>query len=714
MDIRFTLARAASAASTGVLRYALRRPGENFPGKVGLYLDPRLIANLAGRLRTGSIVVVGTNGKTTVTNMLADAFEIAGMQIACNRTGANLDSGVATALLHVHEADWGVFECDELWLTHIMPQLRPRFAVLLNLFRDQLDRMGEIDHIQESIVQALQASPDTVLIYNCDDPFCQAIANRAQNPAVPFGLDDDLHLPQNEVVDASMCQQCDDVLRYAQRHYGQLGRYECPRCGFSRVEPIYRAHNISLDATGVAFSIAGPSGNCSLHSGLPGTYTVYNLLAVYAAADCCGIPANTVETAAESFIPDNGRLQRYEVDGWRILLNLAKNPTGLNQNLRIVQGDPGPKAVAFFINDKEADGHDISWLWDVDFQELAGNDTVTSFAGGMRRNDVQVRLKYAGIEAPLVDGVEDFLAQARAASPGANCYVIANYTALPQVKAELDALSHLPGKAPGLSAPHTAPSTEPLRRHLTIVHLYPELLNLYGDSGNVAVLASRAQWRGIEVEVARIEHGHGVDFTQADIVFLGGGPDREQRLASDALMELSDGLRDFVEDDGVLLAICGGYQILGHEWLLGGDTVPGLGILDIVTKRAPGGSHNRLVGNIALHSPIAQAPVIGYENHAGRTFLGPECTPFGRVIDRHGFGNNDDDCTDGVRYRNVIGTYLHGPLLSKNPEVADYLIDTALKRQAEREGAPAPTLPCIDDAAETAANTFICKRLGIK
>ncbi|MDO4890638.1 MAG: glutamine amidotransferase, partial [Coriobacteriaceae bacterium] len=106
--------------------------------------------------------------------------------------------------------------------------------------------------------------------------------------------------------------------------------------------------------------------------------------------------------------------------------------------------------------------------------------------------------------------------------------------------------------------------------------------------------------------------------------------------------------------------------------------------------------------------------VIGYENHAGRTFLGPECIPFGRVIDRHGFGNNDDDCTDGVRYRNVIGTYLHGPLLSKNPEVADYLIDTALKRQAEREGAPAPMLPCIDDAAETAANTFICKRLGIK
>ena len=338
---------------------------------------------------------------------------------------------------------------------------------------------------------------------------------------------------------------------------------------------------------------------------------VYNLLAVCAAAACCSLSASAVTAAIDAFAPDNGRLQRYEVDGRHILLNLAKNPTGFNQNLRIILADPAPKAVAFFINDKEADGHDVSWLWDVDFQELSGSGDILAFAGGMRRNDMQVRLKHAGIDAPLVDGAVDFLAQAQAAFPNANYYVIANYTALPSVKAELDALRHFPHRVENPPAGRGFPSTPALHRHLTIIHLYPELLNLYGDGGNMTVLANRARWRGIETDVACIEHGQAIDFSRADIVFLGGGPDREQRLASDALLELSDDLRAYVEDDGVLLAICGGYQILGREWLLGDDTVPGLGIFDITTKRAPGGSHNRLVGNIVLRSPLAHTPVVG-------------------------------------------------------------------------------------------------------
>ena len=246
------------------------------------------------------------------------------------------------------------------------------------------------------------------------------------------------------------------------------------------------------------------------------------------------------------------------------------------------------------------------------------------------------------------------------------------------------------------------------------MHLYPELLNLYGDGGNVAILADRARRRGIAVEIVRVRHGQKVDLDNADIVFLGGRPDREQHLASIDLHAQADSLRAYVEDDGVLLAICGGYQILGREWLLGDEIVPGLGIVDITTRRAEGGSHNRLVGNIALHSTLASMPVVGYENHAGRTYLGAGCQPFGRVVGTHGKGNNDKDKADGILYRNVVGTYLHGPLLAKNPEVADHLIQRALARCAQKKGLPAPTLLSLDDTIEQAANTFMRAHLGLR
>lgn len=729
MSMRFEIARATGALSTWALRDVLHRPAANFPGKIGLYVDPQLIADLRTRIREGSVVVVGTNGKTTVTNLLADAFEAAGKTVACNRTGANLDSGVATALLQAYAADWGVFESDELWLAKVVPQLRPDFVVLLNLFRDQLDRMGEIDHIQAAIAQALEASPETTLVYNADDPFCQAVAEQVGNARTPFGFDEDLGLAQNTIADASMCQRCDSLLEYEWRQYGQLGAFHCPNCGFRRERPVYAAHGATVTEKGASFSLRHAGGNATVNVPFAGTYMLYNALAAYAAAGSCGIAYPHVDRAIGAFEPDNGRLQRYEIDGRRVLLNLAKNPTGFNQNLRIVMGEPGPKAAAFFINDKEADGHDVSWLWDVDFQELARAEDLTVFAGGIRRNDMQVRLKYAGIDADLVDGAEDFLEKAGAIQPDASLFLIANYTALPNVKAELDALQHgvgqraqgrvarfqatLPqGKTLMENGPPCPAHADPPAR-LVIVHLYPELLNLYGDGGNVAILAERARRRGLEAEIVRVAPGQMADLDAADIVFLGGGPDREQHLASIDLLGQADELRAYVEDDGVLLAICGGYQILGHEWLLGDEAVPGLGILDITTKRAEGGSHNRLVGNIALDSPLATMPVIGYENHAGRTFLGDSCEPFGHVANRRAHGNNDTDAADGALYRNVVGTYLHGPLLAKNPEVADWLIARAMALRAAKEGRPAPSLAPLDDSAERAANDFMRAKLGV-
>ena len=724
------VALALGSVSTWALRNVFHRAAENFPGKVALLADPHLIADLRSGITEGTVVVVGTNGKTTVTNLLADALEASGKSVACNRTGANLDSGIASALLHTPSAEWGVFESDELWLAKILPPLQPDFVVLLNLFRDQLDRAGEIEHVQQCIVEALASCPNTTLVYNADDPFCQAIADWSENAGISFGVAEDMGLPQNRIADSGLCQACDATLDYAWRQYGQLGSYRCPRCGFARKEPAYRATDTHIGMQGVSFTMNHGDGSRRIESPLTGAYMAYNLLATCTIADCCGLPPKSVEHAICGFSPENGRLQSYCIEGCTALLNLAKNPVGLNQNLRIVSSAPGPRAVAFFINDREADGRDVSWLWDVDFDELARLDGLSTFAGGIRKNDLQVRLKYAGIDALLVDGAHDFVNKAHNATPGASLFLIANYTALPEVKAALDEMAltspapdrehqgedrPVPDKRPRESQQGIATqlaTTGSSRPMLTIVHLYPELLNLYGDGGNVSILANRAQRRGIDARVIQAARGKRIDFRSADIVFIGGGPDREQRIASESLLEQAEALRCYTEDDGVLLAICGGFQIIGREWLLGNETVAGLGLADFTTKRAKGGSHNRIVGNIVLTSPLAKTPVVGYENHAGRTYLGSGCEPFGRVVGKIGKGNNDADGVDGVLYRNIVGTYLHGPVLAKNPEVADWLIERALARHAKAADPPAPELPPLDDAEERAANAFMRRRLN--
>ena len=438
MGLRFTLAKAVGHVLTVGLRDVLHRPAANMPGKIALYVDPRLIADLRGRLRVGSIVVAGTNGKTSTTNLLADALEASGATVVCNRTGANLDSGVSTSLLQTKGADWGVFESDELWMAKILPGLQPRYVLLLNLFRDQLDRVGEIERIQDSIAGALATSPNSVLIYNADDPLCAAIAERVENVSVSFGIGEDLHLAQNRVTDAQMCQRCEGMVSYDYRQYGQLGSYHCESCGFARPRLRFVAHDVDMAADGMTFAVsdADDATNARIKSAQSSPYLIYNLLAAYAACSMMGVPMADLQRAIDAFDPRNGRLQRYVIDGHRVLLNLAKNPTGFNQNLRIVERDIDPKAVAFFINDKEADGHDVSWIWDIDFEELASQEGCRVFVGGRRKYDMQVRLKYAGVAAEPIDGIDDVFASIPEGMP---VYAIANYTALPAVKAALDA-----------------------------------------------------------------------------------------------------------------------------------------------------------------------------------------------------------------------------------------------------------------------------------
>ena len=739
MSLRFSLAKAAGAVSTWGLRHVAHRPAANLPGKIALKIDPSLLDELRGKCTQGSVITVGTNGKTSTNNLLADAFEAAGRTIICNRTGANLAAGISSALLQQPAAQWGVFECDELWLAHVLPHLRSNYVLLLNLFRDQLDRCGEIDRIQTSIAGALTASPDTVLVYNADDPLCARIADEVPNRTVAYGLGESMGLAQNTVTDAQMCQKCDGMVRYHYRQYGQLGDYFCDQCDFARPTLDFAGRDIAIGPSGVTMEVCGPTGCESVHTPQPTPYAAYNLVASYALCREVGIPTADFQRAQDAFNPRNGRLQRYRLGGRDVLLNLAKNPTGFNQNLKIVEADRGPKMVAFFINDQVADGRDISWIWDIDFEELADQPDTVVFAGGSRAHDLAVRLKYAGIEAAVIEGIEDAFARLGALTAAgvlpadAAVYAIANYTALPPVHAALNAMeaaepaelaepavsdlaspSHAEGagpKAPSRDAAASASATATSEPPVVIAHMLPDLLNLYGDGGNVRILEQRLRWRGIPVEVRRIQHGEAVDFSQVDLVFMGGGPDREQKLASEQLLAMRDELAAYVEGDGPLLAICGGYQILGRQWLWGDELVPGLGLIDMETRR-PGTSADRLIDNMVLESPLAAHPVVGYENHAGRTYLGEGVEGFGRVVSSCGHGNNDDDRVEGARYKNVVGTYSHGPLLSKNPEVADWLLARALERRTQRTGTPAADLAPLDDSAELAANASMVKRLS--
>jgi len=235
--------------------------------------------------------------------------------------------------------------------------------------------------------------------------------------------------------------------------------------------------------------------------------------------------------------------------------------------------------------------------------------------------------------------------------------------------------------------------------NLNITHLYPELLNLYGDLGNIAALNMRLRWRGIGCTVTEVKLGGRIDFSNTDILFLGGGSARDQLMARNALAGIAGTLLEYVENGGVTIAICGGYQLLGKYFFLDGSKTEGLSLLDIYTDDAQG----RLTGNVVLESSLVSDKIVGFENHAGRTFIG-DYQPLGKVLAGH--GNNAQDGHEGVVYKNLVGTYLHGPLLPKNPQLCDWILTQALKAKYSEFD----SLSELPDIEERAANRFICEK----
>lgn len=238
---------------------------------------------------------------------------------------------------------------------------------------------------------------------------------------------------------------------------------------------------------------------------------------------------------------------------------------------------------------------------------------------------------------------------------------------------------------------------------LKIGHLFPDLLNLYGDRGNIQCMKKRLQWRGIEAEVQEYQLHDPIDFASLDIVLLGGGSDREQMLVCKELKKIRQDFASYVEDGGSVLAVCGGYQLLGHYYDVGEERIEGLSLVDLYTIQ----SSPRLISNIIIENPDFSYPIVGFENHGGRTYINDN-KPLGKVLYGYGNGPEGQERYEGVLYKNVVGTYLHGPLLPKNPHICDYLLKNAMER---RYGVS--NLAPLDDKEEKEANEFICRRFNI-
>ncbi len=455
-------ARARFAIRTSLLVSAamrmLGRQASTLPGRIGLAMDHGLLGKASVAIREGSVLVVGTNGKTTTNNMVYRALEIAGFKVACNSEGANMVTGVMTTLARTlgfsmqGRADWASIEVDEFSAPQVAAALHPRYLVLLNLFRDQLDRYGEIDVVIGKLIATVESQPQMTVVYNADDPLCTYVAARASS-RVGFGIDQDLDLPRDLVVEGRFCMECGALLSYHYRQYGQLGDWYCEVCGNTRPPRAFSASDIDFGATYdspmqfVAQRWEPAKSSTPLSRELftissKGSYMVYNILGAYAAASLIGASSDSFKRMLAGFTASRGRQERFIVDSIPVMVNLAKNPTGFNQNIGVVLNDPRPKAVIFIVNDNSNDGHDISWLWDVDYERLAATGFAHFYAGGHRMNDLQVRLKYAGIPVRL--SPDTAMSVKEAIEEGAGVvYVLPNYSALVPARTAIEEISSM-------------------------------------------------------------------------------------------------------------------------------------------------------------------------------------------------------------------------------------------------------------------------------
>ncbi|MGH2877649.1 MAG: MurT ligase domain-containing protein [Solirubrobacteraceae bacterium] len=441
-----------------VVRRAGRGGGTSLPGRALIRLDPRAIAKLAGRLPHGSAVISATNGKTTTAAMAAAILDGAGERLVHNRAGANMAGGVASALLAAArpggiDGGLGLFELDELWLDRVVPQLRPRALSLGNLFRDQLDRYGELETIADrwaAMVAGLAA--DVRVACNADDPLIADLGRRHPGTCW-FGVEDPAMAATDmqHASDSKHCRNCGAAYEYDAVYLGHLGVYHCPACWQRRPEPEVAARAVELLGTrGARFELHSPAGVAAVELPLPGLYNVYNALAAAALCLSLGVELDAVVRGLSAVSAAFGRAQRVTIGARELSILLVKNPAGANEVARTLALEDGELDLLAVLNDNTADGRDISWIWDADLELLADRVRRITCAG-TRAAELALRFKYAGVSPTRLHVVPELPAaldaavasrpeQAERAQP---LFVLPTYTALLELQRELARRGHV-------------------------------------------------------------------------------------------------------------------------------------------------------------------------------------------------------------------------------------------------------------------------------
>lgn len=451
-----TLRTAAAIAAGKLARVGLQRLGRGataLPGLVTLTLDQSALGRMTASFAHGAVLVSGTNGKTTTSRMLADIARAAGWTPIHNRSGSNLDRGIAAELVarsgwtgHLAE-DVGIFEVDEASVPRLLAKLQPRVVLVLNLFRDQMDRYFELAQLARRIAVSFSSlGAGTTLVLNADDPLVVHLGDRHPGRILYFGIEDPAVGGQiaQSISDATHCPRCRKRLSYTRVILGHVGDWSCPSCGFARPSPDIAATRIELGRGGSVVHLTGEGDPVVVP--LPGLYNSYNALAALAASRALDIAPPTAVQAIAAFKPAFGRLEVIEAGGRRLRLVLVKNPAGFNAAIASLLEQGGTHRILAALNDRDADGRDVSWIWDADFEALAPA-VEHAVVTGLRGRDLALRLKYAGVpreRMDVVDGWSAAIARAIGTAPaGGEIVVLTTYTALLALRGELARLGHV-------------------------------------------------------------------------------------------------------------------------------------------------------------------------------------------------------------------------------------------------------------------------------
>ena len=475
--IKTMLAVGACKASRSAPRL-LHRGGTTTPGRMAMKFDRNILETVSQGMDI--IVVTGTNGKTTTSNMIEHALSGTGRDVLANKSGANLLPGVTAEFTSNATAfgkpkkHFAVIECDEGALKQVVPRIHPKVIVVTNLFRDQLDRYGEVMHTLEEIRKGIKMVPDAVLCLNADDSLTASLALDVPNKVTYFGIDCPIGEQKNvEISDARYCIRCGTEYEYDYHTYAHLGGFRCPKCGYRRIRPSVAVTKIekvsssgsvvrmrfgedgnrdaggakdsdgSLENAGPGYRTSSAETEREVTIGLPAVYNIYNGVAAIAAYQAAGFDREEVIASLADVHSSFGRMETFRLGEVPIQMILVKNPAGCNQALSYLAGLGEDYQAVFCLNDRTADGHDISWIWDADFEKVCRDPHLKhAYVLGDRADDMCLRLKYADAEEADIEKVQDNAALIeKLKKSSVPVFILPNYTSMLSLRAALGAIT---------------------------------------------------------------------------------------------------------------------------------------------------------------------------------------------------------------------------------------------------------------------------------